>query len=237
MKRNRNVNVIFTLLFFFLREVVLFLHRACTVLLTSPLYDLIQFNNFFLFFSFVLSARNNFQTDNSTGAWSPLSQPSLRATTLARVPYSPNAAPTVHSVGSTTATVQWTTTDDDGELNVFLFFILLIQSNFFFENLFSLFPSLLQLTQVAVLSLVLCLSDVTKHVSSSMHSLVAPKTTGLLFLTRLFVTPSVTPLQQQSSLHPPPPPPPLLLLRLLLLPYFLRLHPQRSSTFHGLLPP
>ena len=58
-------------------------------------------------YRFVVSAKNQFQSNNRTGAWSPLSQPSLRATTLATLPSPPPAPPTVTHVGATTMTVHW----------------------------------------------------------------------------------------------------------------------------------
>ena len=58
-------------------------------------------------YRFVVSAKNQFQSNNRTGAWSPLSQPSLRATTLAMLPSPPPAPPTVTHVGATTMTVHW----------------------------------------------------------------------------------------------------------------------------------
>ena len=65
-------------------------------------------------YRFIISARNNFQTNNLTGAWSPLSQPSLRTTTLATYPTASLLAPTVSNIGSTTMTVAWHLAQDDG---------------------------------------------------------------------------------------------------------------------------
>jgi hypothetical protein len=65
-------------------------------------------------YRFMISAKNTFQTNNRTGAWSPLSKPSLRATTLATIPSPPKNKPTISNVGATTMKISWIPSADNG---------------------------------------------------------------------------------------------------------------------------